>query len=139
MALILIIDDEADMRAILAEVLSRAGYRTLEVPDGRAGLAALATHPVDLILTDMIMPEMDGIEFLLHLRRLRSGVPIIAISGGGHTRPDSYLHAARVAGASKTLAKPFRVEDLVDAVAECLRSRAASPGPANPPSGTRAD
>ncbi|MBM4132114.1 response regulator, partial [bacterium] len=85
------------------------------------GVAAFLAQPYDLVITDIIMPEKDGIEAIMDLRRGRPGLRLIAISGGGRAEPESYLHSAQLLGADRTLRKPFSNEAIVAAVAELLR------------------
>jgi DNA-binding NtrC family response regulator len=120
MARILIIDDEESLRSLLRRVLTRAGHETQEVGDGKAGLKAVGEGAFDLVITDIIMPEMEGIDFILQLHRRAPGLPIIAMSGGGRIRPEGYLKTAQLAGAKKALTKPFTIAELQSAVAECL-------------------
>jgi len=83
MARILLIDDDAPVRRTLRKMLERQGYEVEEAPDGKAGLTLYQENPADLIITDLIMPEMEGIETIMELRRRFPDVKIIAMSGGG--------------------------------------------------------
>lgn len=127
---ILIIDDEESLRSLLRRVLVRAGHETQEAADGKAGLKAVAEGTFDLVVTDIIMPEMEGIDFILQLHRKAPGLPIIAMSGGGRIRPEGYLKTAQLAGAKRTLTKPFTIQELLDAVGECLGTGPSSALPA---------
>jgi CheY-like chemotaxis protein len=118
MANILVIDDELAMRRLLSRVLTSAGHTVHEAADGHAGLALFQqVHPA-LVITDIVMPEMEGIETIRELRRNGSPVPILAISGGA--APPLYLHAATGLGATAALPKPFAPDDLLRAVTELL-------------------
>ncbi len=110
------------MRSLFRRTLQRAGYETLEATDGRAGLDLLSRNPVDLLITDLIMPEMEGVELILQLRHSHPHLRIIAISGGGRVAPEGYLEVARACGAAKVLAKPFEIEQLLSCVKELLES-----------------
>jgi DNA-binding response OmpR family regulator len=117
---ILVIEDDAQLRQMLAIALGKAGHEVVECADGRKAISAHETRPVDLVITDLIMPEMEGIETIRRLRQLSPTVPIIAISGGGRVTADSYLSIARRMGATKILSKPFELNLLCAMVAELL-------------------
>jgi CheY-like chemotaxis protein len=119
---LLLIDDDDEMRSMLRRILQRAGYETLEAADGRAGLDLLRHNPVDLLITDIIMPDMEGIELILQLRQINPNLHIIAISGGGRLAPENYLELAKACGATNVLAKPFEIEQLLSSVKELLES-----------------
>lgn len=118
--LILVAEDEAPIRELLQCVLEQAGYRVVAAADGRSALRLLAQQRPDVILTDLCMPETDGMEFLLELRRRGTGVPVIAMSGGVNSNMAGMLHTAELLGARRTLAKPFALPALVQAVQEVL-------------------
>jgi CheY-like chemotaxis protein len=118
MARILIVDDEPQMRRLLREALERAGYSVDEACDGLLALVRFAEHQPDLVITDLIMPQREGLETIQTLRRKCPKVPIIAISGGGRESSSGYLTIAATFGANRVFAKPFRVEELLSAVAE---------------------
>ena len=121
MALILIIDDDNQFRAILREMLERAGYEVVEASDGEEGIKLYREKVTDLIITDLIMPEKEGIETIVELRRDFPDVKIIAISGGGLLDPEQYLSIAKRFGAQYTFAKPVEREELLKAVSELLK------------------
>jgi DNA-binding response OmpR family regulator len=121
MPLVLIIEDEADIRTLYKRILEHAGYEVIEAADGQAGTAAFRRHHPDLVITDIIMPDKEGIETIMELTRDFSGVKIIAISGGGETMDSAVcLQLAKRLGASATLAKPFGQKELLDAVRAIL-------------------
>lgn len=120
MARILLIDDDEAVRTALRRTLERFGHVIHEAPEGGAALRMLRDDSVDLIITDIIMPGMEGIETIRALRRDHPEVPVIAISGGGRFRPDSYLDIAASFGAVHTLSKPFEPEELLTAVDSAL-------------------
>ena len=107
MARILIIDDDPSILSTLRRAVERAGHEVSAADNGLAGLAQLASAPVDLVVTDIVMPEMEGIELIERLRRGYPGLPVIAMSGGGRVLPNTYLALARAMGASRILIKPF--------------------------------
>ena len=120
MAHILVIDDEEEIRNILRQILEGQGYTVTEASNGREGLRRFSEKPADLVITDLLMPEKEGIETIIELRHTFPGVKIIAISGGGYVGPDKYLEMAKKLGAGKTFAKPFNISDLLKAVQELL-------------------
>jgi DNA-binding NtrC family response regulator len=111
------------VRKLLRQILTGAGYIVLEAGDGRSGMSELEQHAIDLVITDLVMPEQEGLETLRHLQHTRPELPVIAISGafGG-----SFLKTARRFGAIATLPKPIEAEDLLRTVRDAL---AASAGP----------
>jgi CheY-like chemotaxis protein len=116
MARILVIDDEAPIRDIMRQTLERAGHEVADAGDGRQGMVQLRKQPVDLVITDILMPEQEGIETIRMLRKEFPQVKILAISGGGKTGKLNVLPVAQTFGAHRTLAKPFERKDLLDAV-----------------------
>jgi CheY-like chemotaxis protein len=130
MSKVLIIDDETDVRDALELVLSRAGFEVTSADDGGAGLEASRTHAPDVIITDMIMPKVDGAQLIRQIKAEQPKVRIVAISGGGNFGPASYqptalkteafLAAAKSAGADRILTKPFETKDIVEAVRSLL-------------------
>ena len=126
MAHILVIDDDPMICELLRRTLERAGYRVTEAYDGQKGLAAHKASPADLVITDMIMPGMEGIETIMEFRRLNPALKIIAMSGGGMGQGSDYLGMARKFGVFHTLAKPFSIEKITKFVAEVLGETAAS-------------
>ncbi|MCX6627029.1 MAG: response regulator, partial [Candidatus Solibacter sp.] len=124
-ARILVADDEAGVRGLLRKVLEQAGYEVLEATDGKQVLRQVLALPVDLVITDLVMPEQEGIETIQALRREAPGVGIIAISGAFEGR---LLKAARLLGADAALSKPVAAELLLASVAEVLKSRQSGMG-----------
>ncbi|HKP01455.1 MAG TPA: response regulator [Nitrospiraceae bacterium] len=114
MASILIIDDEASIRALLRTVLEMAGYEVMEAANGLEGIEVYRHRPTDLIITDIDMPEMNGLELTLALTRQFIHAKVIAISGiGGKHNP---LDLAKLLGARHILQKPFSMPRLLEAV-----------------------
>jgi CheY-like chemotaxis protein len=118
MAKILIIDDDPQIRRLIVEILANAGHEVFDVQDGEEGLRLVQIHPPALVITDILMPQPDGLEVIRELRRGAPSIPTIAISGGHAI----YLRMAKRLGASATLAKPFRPMDLLGAVDALLAS-----------------
>ena len=120
MARILIIDDEVQIRAMLCQMLRRSGYEVSDAPDGKVGMDLHRKEPADLIITDIIMPNKEGIETIRELRQEFPETKIIAMSGGGGIGAEEYLQMAGKLGAMRTLAKPIHREELLEAVRELL-------------------
>ena len=125
MARILIIDDESQIRSMLRLMLERAGYEIAEAPDGIDGIRQYRENPADLIITDLIMPNKDGIGMIIELKKEFPEVKIIAMSGGGVNRPEGYLDGAKKLGATRTLTKPIDRDEMLSAVIETLRGTSA--------------
>jgi DNA-binding response OmpR family regulator len=119
MATILVIDDDPQMRRMIARTLSAKHHKVIEAKDGRDGLKQFRAHRPMLVITDLVMPGQEGIETIQELRREAPGVPILAISGGG-SGFWSYLEAAKQLGAADALAKPFLGAELIEAVDHLL-------------------
>ena len=120
MTTILCIDDEESIRVLLKAALEEAGYRVLTAEHGKHGLRLLEQEKVDLIVVDIFMPEMDGMELIPLIRKTRPAIKMIAISGKLGLM--DCLDAAKKLGAHDTLMKPFSVQELLDAVATQLQS-----------------
>ena len=120
MARILIIEDDNEVREFLDSLLGRAGYGTATAVNGKVGVELFAASPFDLVITDIIMPEKDGIETIMDMKRTNPALKVIAISGGGRAEPENYLHSARLLGADRTIKKPFTNEDILEAVRTLL-------------------
>ena len=120
MARILVIDDDVQVRGAVRRILERAGHTVEDVGNGDAGLRAHRERPADLIITDIFMPERDGIETVRELRRESPQVKIIVISGGDRTQTMDLRKDAELLGAARSLRKPFELSELVRAVAELL-------------------
>ena len=96
------------------------GHEVLEAANGREGLGAFDLHQIDLVITDILMPEKEGIQTIMELRHDFPLVKIIAISGGGAVEPDTYLTMAQELGADSTLSKPFSLLDLEEEIYRLL-------------------
>jgi CheY-like chemotaxis protein len=117
---ILVIDDDDLVRDTLVRMLERAGHKTVAAKNGRQGLAQFHREPPDLIVTDVIMPDLDGIETIMALRQASPAIPIIAVSGGGKAHAMQFLDAAQKLGADLILPKPFKQADLMAAISGLL-------------------
>jgi len=118
---ILIIDDEAPIRSMLRLILERAGYTVIEAADGVEGIGLYRSQPTDLIITDLIMPNKDGIGMIIDLKKEFPAIKIVAMSGGGLNKPDGYLKGAKQLGAKHTLSKPIDREQLLRVVKDTLK------------------
>jgi CheY-like chemotaxis protein len=130
MARILIVDDEPDILVILDRMLRKMNHETVQAANGKEAVRRLEESSFDLVITDLIMPESEGIETISAVRRRWPGLKIIAMSGGGRQSPVPYLAVAATLGADATLAKPFERADLVDALRHVLGPEAATSSPA---------
>jgi len=120
MARILVVDDEAQIRVLLRQLLIREGYEVDEAPNGNIALKKFRENPFDLVIMDLIMPDKEGLETILELKKEFGEAKIIAISGGGRVGPDSYLKYAKGFGALHTLTKPIENAELLRAIREVL-------------------
>ena len=120
MAKILVIDDDDQVVSVIARWLSKAGYEVECACDGKRGLRFLENEPVDLIVTDIVMPGKEGLETISMIRKMKKTVPIIAMSGAGSYGPELYLSMALSLGADHALQKPFDKELLLSTVRMCL-------------------
>ena len=117
---ILLIDDDVQILDMLRQTLEREGYEVVDAPNGKEGIRLYREDPADLIITDIIMPEKEGIETIMELKRDFPDVKIIAISGGGRNDPEEYLHMAKKLGAKRIFAKPVEREKLLGAIRELI-------------------
>ncbi len=120
MAHILIIDDEDMVRLTLRKMLEKAGHSVSEAADGSLGLKAFKAKPPDLVITDIIMPEKEGIETIVEIKKERPDMKIIAISGGGRIGNLDFLAVAKQLGANEVLSKPFERQSVIELVEKCL-------------------
>ncbi len=119
---VLVIDDDDQMRRMLRKMLERAGYSVMDAADGKIGIGLHRSNPADLIITDVFMPEKDGIETIMELHRDYPRLKIIAISGGDKRMDFSCLDMARHLGAMRVIPKPFGMENFLKVVRELLES-----------------
>ena len=120
MASIMIIEDDANLRQILQTIVDQAGYEVRLATDGKDALEQIHDNLPDLVITDIIMPETEGIEVILYLRKNHPEVRVIAMSGGGRLGADHYLDMAHEFGAHITIAKPFEKRTMLDAISQLL-------------------
>jgi DNA-binding NtrC family response regulator len=120
MARILIIDDDESITSLLRMVLSRQGYEVVTAANGREGVKLFNSTPADLVISDILMPEMDGLEALKQLRQLSPNLKLIAVSGGGGRLKMDVLRVAELLGAAATFEKPYKIDALLASVRQLL-------------------
>ena len=120
MTSILLVDDDEQLRTMLSVVLRRAGYEVQVAIDGIEASNFYRSHPTDLIITDLMMPEKEGLEIIRELRKDYPLAKIIAMSGGGRTGTMNCLEVARAFGAQQVLEKPFPHQEMLEAIRRVL-------------------
>ncbi len=128
MALILLIDDSDALRELMAAALEREGHQVLQAADGKAGIELLRARRVDLMITDIVMPDQDGLVTLRLARQMQPGLNVLVISGDSPRFAALYLDIAQKFGATKTLRKPFTLPEFSAVVQELC-----PPAPPAPP------
>ncbi len=125
---VLIIDDDIELLRQMVMAFRSRAFDVFAAPDGQAGLTQFAKTPTDLVVTDIIMPNREGIETIVALKKKGPSVKVIAISGGYRVGPKDFLNLAGHVGADAVLPKPFKLSDLLDK-AEALLGPARAPAP----------
>jgi YesN/AraC family two-component response regulator len=120
MARILIIDDEEQIRQYLQRILEKEGHEVVDAPDGAVGTKLYREKPADVVILDILMPEKEGLETIIELKRDYPDTKIIAISGGGRGGKLDFLKIAQKLGALRTLNKPFTRKEIINTVQELL-------------------
>lgn len=123
MARILLAEDDDNLRPFLARSLENAGHEVLAFRDGEDALPAFGSGQIDILISDLVMPGMNGIELARHARKLEPDIPVIFITGFSAVAMEAL---DTVDGVSKVLSKPFHLNSLVDAVRNALDDRAIS-------------
>lgn len=113
---ILLVEDDKELREMLKMSLLRSGFTVMEAENGKEAIGHFKPLLTDLVVTDLIMPEEDGLKVVITLRELKPSIKIIAISGGGKVGPGSYLSLAKALGADAIFSKPFSINDLVSKI-----------------------
>ena len=121
MTRILVIDDDDLMRAFVVALLEKRHYSVVSANNGLTGIAHVSDSDFDLVVTDIVMPDMEGLETIKHIRRHKPDVKILAVSGGGSSKRD-YLKLAAGLGANAVLAKPFEPARFLEVIADLLKS-----------------
>jgi CheY-like chemotaxis protein len=117
---VLIVEDEKELREMLKISLIRRKLTVLEADNGKDAIIHFKPSITDLVVTDLLMPEEDGLKVIMKLRELKPSIKIIAISGGGKAGPGSYLNLAKALGANAIYSKPFSINDLIAKIEELL-------------------
>lgn len=117
---ILLVEDDKELREMLKMSLLRSGFTVLEAENGKDAITHFKPLVTDLVVTDLIMPEEDGLKVVIKLRELKPSIRIIAISGGGKVGPGSYLNLAKALGADAIFSKPFSINDLISKIEQLL-------------------
>jgi CheY-like chemotaxis protein len=115
-----IVEDDLELREMLKTALVRRRFRVLEADNGREAIAHFKPGLTDLVITDLIMPEEDGLKVIIKLREVKPSLKFIAISGGGKAGPGNYLSLAKALGADAVYSKPFSVSELITKIEELL-------------------
>jgi CheY-like chemotaxis protein len=113
---ILVVDDDESVLDVMSEMLKLEGHEVTVAENGQRAVEEVGHTVFDLVITDLIMPEKEGLETIADIRRNHQNLPISAISGGGRLGPNDYLETARFIGANATLAKPFARKELLQTV-----------------------
>ena len=113
---VLIIDDDDEIREYVVAVLAELGFITYTAEDGLAGLQCFQTNSIDIVITDIYMPKIDGIELIQKLQRLKPAIKILAMSGHEHDYNHDALNWAEAAGAFEVIEKPFEPDQLIEMV-----------------------
>jgi DNA-binding response OmpR family regulator len=121
-ASILLVDDNNELRAVIARSLKLAGHDVFTAADGKAALAILPKVTYDIVLTDIVMPDMEGLELIRSIRKINPAAKIVAMSGGGRGTAEDYLALAKKFGATATLEKPFQLDELNATIAKVLET-----------------
>jgi len=117
---ILIVEDDNDLREMLKVSLLRRKYTVIEASNGKEAIIKFKPSMVNLVITDIIMPDEDGLKVIMRFRELKPTIKIIAISGGGKAGPGNYLNLARALGADEIFPKPFSINTLLQKIDEML-------------------
>lgn len=120
MAGVLIVEDDADLREMLRDAFEKRKFTVVTAANGKEAVARFRPSVIDLVVTDLLMPEEDGLMVIMKIRELKPEVKMIAISGGGKAGPGSYLLMASTLGADHVFSKPFLPSELVQKVREIL-------------------
>ena len=123
-ATILLVDDEELLREGVQEMLELGGYAVSTANNGQEAMASLANPAIDLVITDLVMPKMDGVDFVEQLRKVRPDVPVLVVSGSTRNIMARYgIDTIQVPGADASLSKPFKGLDLMSQIKTLLASR----------------
>lgn len=119
--MILIIEDDRDIREMLKTALLKKDFNVLEAENGRDALIHFKPSVTDLVITDLIMPEEDGLKVIMKMKAMKQSLKIIAISGGGKAAPGNYLNMAKALGADAVFSKPFSINEIIIKIETLLK------------------
>jgi CheY-like chemotaxis protein len=119
---ILIVEDDKDLREMLKISLLARKYTVLEASNGKEALLRFKPLITDLVITDLIMPDEDGLKVIMKIKEIKPSIKVIAISGGGKAGPGNYLNLAKALGADEIYSKPFSINELIKKIAELLNT-----------------
>jgi DNA-binding response OmpR family regulator len=117
---ILIVEDDRELREMLRISFARKKFTVLEAQNGREAILHFKPSVTNIVVTDLIMPDEDGLKVIMRLREIKPSIKIIAISGGGKAGPGNYLNLAKALGADAIFPKPFSVNDLMVKIDDLL-------------------
>jgi DNA-binding response OmpR family regulator len=117
---ILIVEDDKDLREMLKNSLTKRKYTVLEASDGKEAILRFKPAITDLVITDLIMPDEDGLKVIMKIKEIKPAIKIFAISGGGKAGPGNYLNVARALGADEVFPKPFSLKELLSKIDSVL-------------------
>jgi DNA-binding response OmpR family regulator len=120
MPVILLIEDDRELRIMLKTALIRKDFTVIEAENGKEALLQFKPGITDLVITDLIMPEEDGLKVIMKIKEKKPGIKLVAISGGGKAGPGNYLSLAKALGADAVFPKPFSIADLISKVDNLL-------------------
>lgn len=123
MARIIVIDDEASIAIMIKRMLEKEGYEVEIAFNGNEGLKLLEKFQPDLLITDIVMPEKEGLELIIELKKVNPSLKIVAISGGGRFKYEGYLSSAKHLGASKVFQKPLNFKEFIAGISELLNEK----------------
>lgn len=135
MADILIIDDDKAIRTTFERILTKVGHSVKCAENGRVGLELLMESMPDLVISDIMMPDTDGLEVIMAIKGMGESIPVIAISGGAHSVTMDFLPVAKALGASRILHKPITIDELLAAVQDALDKSRGQLESTNPDAG----
>lgn len=121
---VLIVDDDDDLRSVLCDALRKRGYEATDSASAASGLRILQHHSFDLILSDVVMPDMDGIEFLRKVKKENPDQPVVLMSG--NTIGQQFFKAAELFGSKVNLQKPFSIDEMLTAIGRVLDSQSGT-------------
>lgn len=121
MGKIMVVDDDIGIKKLLENAFLKVGYEVSAFTSGKDAINKFKNDPHDVLITDIIMPEKDGIETIIEIKKIEPNIKIIAISGGGRIKADDYLNIVKKLGVDYTFSKPFSIKEILEAVNNLLK------------------